>query len=393
MRYVAVSVCILSALCAQELPDPATLTKQSGEAMQKHRSMQYTTEMTTETTMAKAPQGQPMKMIMESSFVNPGKMRIDSKMLGMAFTMISDGESTWAYNSMGKEYVKRPVALGTTALSSAMGVRLPDVSKVSMSAKTLREETIEVDGEKHDCWVVEHSIGKMEVPGSQGAPAVQVSDMVMTQWIDKKLLFAFQITTSMNMQATDHIQMTMIMRGLKIDQLLPDSLFTFTPPPGAKEVPDLLGSSLPKADLAGKEAPAFDVKSLDAKPFSLAALKGKPVLLDFWTTWCGPCRKSMPVLEKMHREYKDQGLIILGVDAGEARETVESFLKTMPLQYPVILGGESGILAAFQVSAYPTFVLIGRDGKIAAHQIGYGEESALRGMLEKAGLTTAAERK
>ena len=131
-----------------------------------------------------------------------------------------------------------------------------------------------------------------------------------------------------------------------------------------------------RANLTGKEAPAFELMGLGAKAYSLAALKlkGKPVLLDFWATWCIPCRKSTPVLEKLFEEYKDRGLVILGVNAGEERETVEAFLKNTPLGYPAVLSGESGILEAYQVTSYPTFVLIGRDGIIVAHEVGFGGE-------------------
>jgi len=110
------------------------------------------------------------------------------------------------------------------------------------------------------------------------------------------------------------------------------------------------------------------------------------VLLDFWATWCVPCRASMPSVERISQEYKDQGLVVLGVDTGEDRDTVQQFLQKTPMAYPAVLAGESGILEAYKVTAFPTFVLIGRDGKIAAYEVGFGGEGVLRGMLEKAGL-------
>jgi thiol-disulfide isomerase/thioredoxin len=175
---------------------------------------------------------------------------------------------------------------------------------------------------------------------------------------------------------------------LRIDQPLEEALFTFTPPPDAKEVKELklFGTMAAKPDLAGKPAPAFEVKSLEGKTFSLAALQGKPVLLDFWATWCVPCRKSTPVLEKLAREFKSSDLIILGVNTAEDRDLVEKFLKKTPFEYPAALSGESGILEAYQVTAYPTFILIGRDGKIVANEIGFGGEDQLRQMIDKAGL-------
>jgi thiol-disulfide isomerase/thioredoxin len=389
MRYLVI-LSLAGALFSQELPDGEALIKRREAAMKSHRTLQFTTQM----TMEMSREGQPTKVVTESSmaYSNPGKMRVDSKVQGITVTMASDGESTIFYNSMNKQYVRRDAALGTTAVVSAMGVKIPDISKVKIETKTVGDETIEVDGQKHDCWVVRQTMGKMEIPTQPGAPSVQASDATFTYWIDKKLDLDLQMSTDMKMELGGQamiMHQTMVKKDLKIDQPLPDSFFSFTPPADAKEVEELAfgGGAMPKADLAGKDAPAFSVKDLNAKPYSLADLKGKPVLLDFWATWCGPCRKSAPVLEKLQKEYQEQGLVILGVDAGEDRKTVDEFLKKFPSSYPTVMGGDFEILGDYQVSSYPTFVLIGRDGKVAAHQIGYGGEAPLRGMLEKAGLT------
>jgi thiol-disulfide isomerase/thioredoxin len=179
----------------------------------------------------------------------------------------------------------------------------------------------------------------------------------------------------------------MVKKNIKLDEPMPDSFFSFTPPAGATETENLLGSMLPKGDMAGKDAPDFAVKALDGKSYSLASLKGKPVLLDFWATWCGPCRKAMPAVEKMYRDYKEQGLMVLAVDAGEERAVVDEFLKKTPVPYPVALSTESKIAEAYHVEAFPTLVMIGRDGKVVAHEIGYGGDAMLADMAKKAGLT------
>jgi thiol-disulfide isomerase/thioredoxin len=139
-------------------------------------------------------------------------------------------------------------------------------------------------------------------------------------------------------------------------------------------------------DLTGKGAPPFRGVSLEGKAYSLDELKGKPVLLDFWASWCGPCIRSMPTLEKLHQDYAAKGLVILGIDVGESRETVEKFLKTRNIPYPIIMGDEAGIPAAYGVSVFPTFVMIAPDGRIVSHQFGLNE-SALGTIVSKAGLT------
>ena len=384
-HWIAATALLAASLSAQELPSGADLMKQSQEAVTKFRSLQYTTSGSMEMMAG-------MKVNMENStaIASPGKTRNEIKVQGMTILTVCDGNTTWIYNATNKQYVKKNGAMSTSALLSAMGVPgMPDPSKMKMHQTTLGAETLEIDGQKHDCWIIETRIDEMEVPNVPGA---KMKDAVTKVWLDKKLLLDMQTTVAMKMEMPQapgggmEVKMSMTKKDLKIDQPVPDSLFAFTPPADAKEVDNVMGSQVAKADLAGKPAPAFDVKTVDGKSYSLAALKGKPVLLDFWATWCGPCRKSMPVLEKLYSTYKDQGLVVLAVNTGEDRDTVAEFLKKTPMAYPAALSGDSGILDSYKVTVYPTFVMIGADGNVAAYEVGYGEEAGLLSIAEKAGL-------
>jgi thiol-disulfide isomerase/thioredoxin len=391
VRFVSVFLSVLFALHAQQLPDGEGISKQADTAMKRFHTLQFVSEMTIETSVA----GSPIKITSETSaaLVNPDKRRSETRAQGTQTITVSDGEYTWVYHSATKQYVKIAAALGPAGVMATMGMKMPDKDGIHQSVRTLRSEAIEVDGQKHECWVVETRIEELSLPLMLNMKGAKLTDVVTTYWIDKELLIDLQSITSMKMlmpgmPPTENRQKN-VKKSLKINQPIDDSLFTFTPPPDAKEVKELALVPGQKANLTGKEAPAFELKDLQAKAYSLAALKlkGKPILLDFWATWCIPCRSSTPVLEKLFAEYKDQGLVILGVNAGEERETVEAFLKSTSLAYPAVLGGESGILEAYQVTSYPTFVLIGGDGMVVAHEVGYGGEAALRAMVEKAGLT------
>ena len=196
MRLITVFALTTSALFAQATPDAASLLKQRDAATKSHRSMQYVSDITMEMTR----EGQPMKMAGESAaaFQQPGKMRMDNKIQGITITIVSDGENTWAYNSMSKQYTKQAAAPGPEGIMAAMGLRnLPDMSKAPLTNKILREETIEMDGQKHDCWVVESRIEKwtMQVMGQ----SVELNNAVMTYWIDKKLGIDLQMTTALTM--------------------------------------------------------------------------------------------------------------------------------------------------------------------------------------------------
>jgi thiol-disulfide isomerase/thioredoxin len=393
VRTIALTLFLTSCIRAQPLPDGESLVKGLGAALTQFHSIQSVDQMTTETS---TPQG-PVKAVAEVSIarLNPGKSRIETKVQGspMRQLQVSDGEVTTIYNTLLKEYVKIPAALGPEATLRSMGITMPDVSNFHMTSKTLRGETIEIDGAPHDCWVVESQLGELTLPPQQNSPMpAKMTGVRFTQWIDRKLNLTlrtdFDLGVQIASQPPTSVHATMVKTELEIDRPLPDSLFTFTPPAGAKEVKEfaLFRGPLPKPGLAGTDAPPFEVKDLQGKAYSLSGLKGKPVLLDFWATWCGPCRNSMPVVEKLYREYKDHDLVVLSVDAGEDRNVVEEFLKKNPLDTPAPLSGDSGILQAYKVQAYPTFVLIGRDGKVAAEQIGFAGEAALRSMLAQAGL-------
>jgi len=383
-RYIA--ACFVSfPLLAQQLPDAKELLRQCEEALKKHRSYQYEAKMAMDMSMGSNPIH--MSITSSTAVVNPDKMRIELKGPMGEVTIVADGEYTWVYIPVLKQYTKKAAISSPQALSESFGMgNITDPSIAIGDAKILGEESIEVDGNKYVCWVVEIKLKKM--PQLEGA---ELTDGVITVWIDKDLKIDWKMTMSVKMQGGPmpgpvEMKLERIKRALKLDVDLPDSLFRFTPPEGAKEMAEVAGPHPMKTpNLAGKPAPEFRVKSLAGETFDSASLKGKVVLLDFWATWCGPCRKEMPMVEKIHQEFKDKGLVVLALNVGEERETVEKYLKTAKVTYPVALTTDSDVVSAFQVNALPTYVVIDPDGNIAAYQVGSAGEAALREALAKAG--------
>jgi thiol-disulfide isomerase/thioredoxin len=332
--------------------------------------------------------GHPTKMTVTSTtFVrNPDRLRIESKAsMGGGVTIVSDGEFTWTYISMLKQYTKKAAIGGPMAAFQSFGFgQMPDAAKLAEATRTIRADVVEVDGQKHDCWVLETRMDVLPLPAPPGA---QLRDLVMTRWMDKALLMDLRSEMTAKMDAgpmKTNMRQEMRTHGLQFDQPLADSLFQFTPPEGSREVEKLAGPGGPKSDLAGKQAPKFHLTSIDGAKLDSEAWKGKPVLLDFWTTWCAPCRKDLPVLEKIYNEHREQGLVVIGVNGGEEAELVRKFLAAEHISYPVALTEGSDILAAYGVAAFPTYVLIGADGKIAGHQIGSQGERALLELVGKA---------
>ena len=128
---------------------------------------------------------------------------------------------------------------------------------------------------------------------------------------------------------------------------------------------------------ASGDAPNFKLQNLDGKTVQLSDLKGKPVVLDFWATWCQPCRDSIPGMEKLHKDYAGKGLVILSVSLdGGAIEDVRAFQKEYGMTYPVLMGTEE-VAAEYSVRTIPMMVVIDKAGKIQKRFLGAGNEDAI----------------
>ncbi len=130
----------------------------------------------------------------------------------------------------------------------------------------------------------------------------------------------------------------------------------------------LIGASAcgPAADLA---AP-LSGKSLDGKVLSLADYKGKVVLVDFWATWCDPCREEIPDLIKLQESLTPKDFVILGASMDEEITDVAPFVKARKINYPIILNGSERAPTGWPVPGLPSAFLVGRDGKILARYFG-----------------------
>jgi len=114
----------------------------------------------------------------------------------------------------------------------------------------------------------------------------------------------------------------------------------------------------------------FTLPLLSGGNTSLSEYKGKIVLLNFWATWCPPCRAEMPSMETLYRRFNNQGLEILAVDIGENANTVRTFIQNNKYTFPVLLDRNSRVSGAYGIAAIPTSYILDREGKIIAKVVG-----------------------
>ncbi len=132
-------------------------------------------------------------------------------------------------------------------------------------------------------------------------------------------------------------------------------------------------------------APDFTLESLNGGNMRLSDLRGKAVVLNFWATWCGPCKIETPWLVELQNQYGSQGLQIVGVEAGDDdKEDIAKFVKEMGINYPVLLGKEAVGDAYGGIPALPETFFIGRDGKIVDKSLGLHDRAEIEESIKKA---------
>lgn len=157
---------------------------------------------------------------------------------------------------------------------------------------------------------------------------------------------------------------------MKLTKILAILLIALGQPVLAAELPPLTHSL--KTYSPREAAPALRLKDLDGKIVELSAYKGKVVLINYWATWCPPCRREMSSIERLSKKIQSKDFAVLAVDVGEDADAIEAFTSQMetPLSFPILLDTDSKAMQAWGVAGLPTTYFIDRQGRIAYTAIG-----------------------
>ena len=319
-------------------------------------------------------------------------------------TVISDGTSKWAAQPWRAEYTKSAATelqsdkKGDTDTEStsepapeqvtirlAQGL-LKSLSKLDQhikQAEILPSETIEVGGQRITCAVVR------VVPETKSSRKYTSET---TYWIEQqhKTVRKVRHVTQGELMPNEPGQQqtsdsTTLYTVVELGTPVAASLFQFNPLPNARLV-DTLTSNFMDAGLTGRPAPPLKLKTLDGNDMDLASFRGKPVLVDFWASWCAPCKEQMPMLARLYGELKDKGLVLIGVTKDEEPDKAREFLAKNHYEWPNAQDDKDGHTSeAWSAEGIPKLALVDKEGKIAFYRAGYGtnEEKELRAALHK----------
>lgn len=126
-----------------------------------------------------------------------------------------------------------------------------------------------------------------------------------------------------------------------------------------------------QAETIDGPAPDFTLKSRSGENIKLSEMRGDVVMINFWASWCGPCRQEMPLLEEMYKKYSDLGFVLLGVNVEEDSSKAGELLREIPVSFPILYDNTNKVTKQYKVVAMPSTVMVDRDGNMRYLHRGY----------------------
>jgi outer membrane lipoprotein-sorting protein/peroxiredoxin len=322
-----------------------------------------------------------------SAAILPDQRRLETKGGGQSSSLrVYDGHTVWEFRPGVSQFSRQDQATYKPPRMNALTDPVDGYKALEKAedAKLLREESIEAAGGVRPCWVV-------EVPSKFRPGGMMLERSPTAYWVDKStnlVLKEYQsskIKTPM-MDVPQAQTTTTTYTVARTNESLPDALFRFQPPEGAAEVSEFTSPFGAGSMLVGRHMPEFTLQDLAGRELAASSLQGKAVLVNFWATWCAPCREQMPKIQELHRTLADKGLVVLAINDGESAEIAGKYVEEHKYTFRVLLDRDKSIAGKFSVSAFPTLFLIDKDGNVRAQYTGYNSALDLREELKKIGL-------
>jgi peroxiredoxin/outer membrane lipoprotein-sorting protein len=310
------------------------------------------------------------------------KQRLEYKGTNLAIDSITNGSTIWTYVPAEKTYTQveavaeedsdDPEQTAETSKSdnSAQGVyslvvrRYAEFDKLAKLTTIDGEQQLKIDGGKVACWVL----------------ITKYPDREEKTWVAQDS--ALVLRSEAKIKAKDlTAEIKIAVKRFELEPPRPDQ-FVFTPGKKDKLVDEL---NIPGAApiFVGKPAKDFALKSVDGANVRLSEFRGKIVVLDFWATWCPPCRQELPTINKLSAKLKASDVVFFGIN-NEGAGTVRKFNEKNDYTFPTLEDPGRKVASAYGARAIPNVFVIGKDGVIVKHFIGSRDESALMAGIQEA---------
>ena len=309
-------------------------------------------------------------------------MQDDGKAVEMR---VSDGKTTWKAFTGEKVWAKQEVAQAFSSddddaeptpsarkdlfmrTQSSFVTRYTGLERYAKVAQMEKSEKLKQNGSKVECVAIH-----IALPGSDNRIFIARDSGFVVRHIE-----------SLD-SGKQHSQITTDYTRIEPGQPSPDN-FDFVASRGSKEVSDFVLPSERNMSWVGQPAADFTFKNLEGASVRLAELQGKIVLLDFWATWCPPCRRELPTIAALSRQYTDQGVVVLGVNDEDAK-TARNFLEAHHPDLATLHDAGGKIHRLYGAYSIPTVLVIDRKGTVVAHFVGERQKSDLVTALKRAGM-------
>jgi thiol-disulfide isomerase/thioredoxin len=380
MRLLALLGTLLAALAAGAETSAGKLWTELEAKREKLPGAHQEFELTRTFKTAKGDQSSKQQIIID---VSEGQWREKSVAGSGNKIRIFDGESLFSMDEGGDEFVriKRRSKKEADPVPAPYSFSDPDWRK----AVELERRPCGITGSNHLCVILEVPFKKwMRGSPNNFSKLVEGSARMVLDTETGLLMALHSIQVIRGPKGGYQLDLAYMLKRMSYGTAVDASLFKL-PSHDLREVKELSSSNAATIK-KGKPAPELVVMDMEGKLITLSAFKGKTVLLDFWATWCAPCRADGPALDKLHRRYGEQDLLIVGISVNEARSIVEKFLQGNPHAFPIVLTAENEMPVAYQAARIPTYIVIDRDGTVAAAETGDQGFRELRRLLTKAGL-------
>ena len=255
---------------------------------------------------------------------------------------------------------------------------------ISDDAYTFLKEDASRIGELKTDRLAEREVYRIDATNEQGVEVANFFDKERFNLVGIKA-----VATAPEEQGGGRMELSMVASMTLIDEAPKGAdgkamdVFAFEIPAGAKEFkPEAEGVETEK--LVGQQAPDWSLKNLAGETVTLSGLKGKVVLLDFWATWCPPCRQEMPDLVALADEYKGKPFAFYAVDYSEDAATIQRFIEETSLGVPALLAAGTKVADDYRIVGIPTTFVIDKGGRVSAAYVGVQPRERVKASIDKA---------